>query len=269
MQSDNIQNSPGVVSSFERAMMHFLVKIRPAFLLSLIKKFLFPLIKRRIVKTPYGTFYLALYSHFGQRVLAGNYESWMDDCLKKFLKPGDCFIDLGAHEGLYSVIASKLVTERGKVIAVEPQARCQKIIKRNITLNYCKNVTVIQTAVRARKGKTLLYLAPESVSWSSSTLQATRYPWLRERVTAMPLSDIFRQENVSRCNLLKIDIEGDEREVILSSQELFKNHIIRAIAISMHPRLLAKRGFAIKDIEDFLTTCGYVEKNGIFYVIDT
>jgi len=63
--------------------------------------------------------------------------------VKSCLPPGGIFIDLGANEGYFSVIGSKLVGMAGRVLAFEPQSRLQPVINRNSTLNSCDNVEVL------------------------------------------------------------------------------------------------------------------------------
>ena len=50
-------------------------------------------------------------------------------------KEGDFVIDVGANVGKYTVLASKLVGKRGKVLAIEPEIGAFKILKENIELN--------------------------------------------------------------------------------------------------------------------------------------
>ena len=43
--------------------------------------------------------------------------------LAKVLVPGAVFVDAGANEGLYTLLASRLVGDHGRVVAVEPSSR--------------------------------------------------------------------------------------------------------------------------------------------------
>src|SRR5277367_1587873 len=56
------------------------------------------------------------------------FEYWGDDVgdlrfLWKFLQPGMTFLDVGAHHGLYSIMAAKKLGRDGRVIAFEPSPR--------------------------------------------------------------------------------------------------------------------------------------------------
>jgi len=61
------------------------------------------------------------------------------------LKPGDIFWDIGANFGLYSIIASTIVGPEGQVLAIEPDPRNIKRLRRNIYFNRLFNsITVYQ-----------------------------------------------------------------------------------------------------------------------------
>jgi FkbM family methyltransferase len=49
--------------------------------------------------------------------------------------PGDVIVDVGANIGVFTVIASKLVGSRGRVVAIEPNSESAKRLERNIALN--------------------------------------------------------------------------------------------------------------------------------------
>src|SRR5579863_7387210 len=50
----------------------------------------------------------------------GVYEPWTTEVLTKELKEGDVFVDVGANIGFFTLLASKLVGEKGRVYAFEP-----------------------------------------------------------------------------------------------------------------------------------------------------
>src|SRR5450432_1813635 len=58
-----------------------------------------------------------------QRLMWGAaYEPLVRKCLVALLRPGDTFVDIGAHIGFFSMIASSLVGSSGKVYAFEANA---------------------------------------------------------------------------------------------------------------------------------------------------
>jgi hypothetical protein len=80
-------------------------RIRPAPLGSAVANFS-GLSKRKSVQTPHGTFFLNPVSNFGYSLMFNDYEPAMRAVLQKYLSPGGVFIDLGANEAYFSVLAS-------------------------------------------------------------------------------------------------------------------------------------------------------------------
>jgi hypothetical protein len=63
------------------------------------------------------------------------------------LKKGDVVLDCGAHVGLITMYAAKIVGTKGLVIAFEPDTMNNKKLKDNIKLNNLKNVIIVKKGV--------------------------------------------------------------------------------------------------------------------------
>ncbi len=237
-----------------------LMKIRPTVITVLLKKILG--IKRFIIEIKQGQFYIDPVSNFGLSLLEKkNYESDMTVVLKSVLKPSFVFLDIGANEGYFSVIASKIVGSSGKVIAVEPQKRAQQILIKNLQLNNVKNVSIVTEAISNIKGEAVLHVSPNTNTGSSGLARATKYTLQTQIVNTITLDDLFKKEILKKVDLIKMDIEGYEYEAIVDSN-VFKEKKIKAIALEMHPVLLERRGLKSSDITRFLLDCGYIiDKN--------
>lgn len=62
------------------------------------------------------------------------------DFMRRFLRPGDVYADIGANVGLFTVIAAKLVGPKGRVFTFEPVLKTYKRLFQNIQLNKFTNV---------------------------------------------------------------------------------------------------------------------------------
>ena len=69
----------------------------------------------------------------------GDYEPHVTRAIKKHLKPGNIFVDIGANLGYFTLMASILVEPFGKVIAFEPATKTYNYCKKNIELNKLSN----------------------------------------------------------------------------------------------------------------------------------
>jgi len=230
--------------------------VRPAFIASFLKKLL--RIRRQLIRTSEGTFFIDPLSNFGNALLSEyGYEPQMVDSLRKILRDGDTFLDVGANEGFFSILASKLVGKSGKVVSIEPQSRLQSVLSRNISENSAYNINVFQRAITDSIGTAVLSLNPDMNTGGSGLFRATKYRNPTEIVPQTTLSELLGLLNISRIKLMKIDVEGFEHEAILGSKGVFESGVIENIALELHPTILAKRGKSELDILDFLKKNGY------------
>ncbi|MEC4985903.1 MAG: FkbM family methyltransferase [Oscillatoria sp. PMC 1068.18] len=250
------EKSESSVNFLHRQTAGFLMNLRPEFVASSLKKMLG--FQRTNVTTNDGTFYVDISSCLGYQLFKdGVYESGMREVLKTYLHPGNICVELGANEGYFTAIASNLVGNQGKIIAVEPQERLQPILRENLRLNNCENVIISQVAVSDKPEKVTLYISPDMNTGSTGATKISRFSQPKQETTALTLTQLFEQQGIATCDLLKVDIEGFEYEAILGSKELFEQHRVRAIALELHPYHLAKRGLSAQDIVNFLTSCDY------------
>lgn len=241
---------------FAQRLGSLLMRVRPAPLAVVFKTVLG--VRRIEVTTAAGIFWADPASDFGQRLLTvGEYEPELAATLLRLLQPGQVFADVGANEGYFSVMASRLVGARGRVLAVEPQSRLQPVLRRNFALNHADNVTITAAVVSDSIGVAELNLAPSMNTGATSLIRSTRYALRQETVPALPLAEMLARAGLTTVDLLKLDIEGWEYEAILGSREIFRDGRVRAITLELHPEHLEKRGLGIAPIMAFLQEAGF------------
>src|SRR3954447_9594533 len=81
--------------------------------------------------------------------LFGTWEPNITGYVKRALRTGDTFIDVGANIGYFSMLASKLVGPGGSVVALEASPEFYEIVQENIRLNNCGNVRPVNVAASA------------------------------------------------------------------------------------------------------------------------
>lgn len=233
------------------------LRARPAPVAVFLKKLL--RVNRHILKVDKGEFYIDPMSKFGMILLQqGEYEPHMTETLENILKPSGVFVDIGANEGYFSILAGRIVGSTGRIIAVEPQERAALILAENIKLNALSNVTVVRAAVSDRVGQASLHLSPDTNTGSTSLIQTTRYRLPTEAVQTATLSELFERYRIEVADLVKVDIEGFEYEAILGSPNIFRERRVRYLALELHPPLLERKGVEANAIMKFLAECGYV-----------
>ena len=176
---------------------------------------------------------------------------------QKLLRPGDIFVDVGAHVGFHSLVARPLVGPSGLVIAIEPQPYNAQKILANWRANDFANLKLIIAAAGERDGWVELQDQPITdralltLRGNGAKDQAQHF-----EVPSLRLDSIFQRHKVSRLRLLKLDVEGYENEVIGGLGERLRDveHIVFEFlpnATSDVVELLRQRGFDIRTVEDF------------------
>ena len=232
------------------------MRVRPAFLAAWLKTLL--RVRRKPVGTKEGIFWIDPVSQFAVNLVAGHgYEPEMGETLRRYLRPGSTFVDIGANEGFFTVQAAKIVGNSGRVLAVEPQGRLQEVIRKNLELNGLTNVTLVRSAVSDRPGEAELHISPSTNTGSTGLSQSTRYRVPQEAVPVNTLEGILDQHGIEKVDLMKMDIEGFEYEALTGAERLLKTKRIRALALEMHPELMRGRGKEPERLETLLTNCGY------------
>lgn len=130
------------------------------------------------------------------------------DLLKKHLKPGAIFVDIGANAGIYSLSAAPLVGHEGRVLSIEPNPALVDRLVFNMTLNgFDHQMLVEQAGISDREGYFDLVLDEKNLGGAS--IVAVRS---NEKITVRchTLFDIVMKYHLPRITALKIDIEGAE-----------------------------------------------------------
>lgn len=130
-------------------------------------------------------------------------------------------IDIGAHIGVFTVYAAK---QAKKVFSYEPSPETFTLLKRNIEINNIKNASIYNYAVLDKKGKTKLFFG--NTSMEDSLYKETNESTI---VKKFSLKDIFDENKINFCHLLKIDAEGSEYEILRNTPDGYLKKINRII----------------------------------------
>jgi FkbM family methyltransferase len=147
----------------------------------------------------------------------GFWEPNLTHFIRRALRAGDTFVDVGANIGYFSLLASKIVGERGQVFSVEASPTIHRKLQRNISLNKCRNVRVFNIAASDEEGSLSIYLGNDDNLGATTTVASVAVKSaqkLEAVVPAKPLPAIIGAENLLRARLIKIDVEGAELSVL-------------------------------------------------------
>jgi FkbM family methyltransferase len=163
-----------------------------------------------------------------------------DDIIEHFTpKQGDIVVDIGAHIGLYTIIASKRVGTNGKVVAIEADPGNFEMLNRNIKLNRLTNVIPLNYAVYSKETKVKLYLpSGESGFTKYNTIMSD---WVNTNdkfveVSANTLDYLLQSKGIKQgeVNWIKIDVEGAEFEVLKGAANVLSKSKDIALLMELH-----------------------------------
>lgn len=138
--------------------------------------------------------------------LYGEYSEQEVALFEQIVKPGMWVGDIGANIGAFTLPFSKLVGDEGRVIAMEPQPELFQILHANCARNKVSNAVLFNAAAGAESGTALI---PEIDYAEERNLGGVS---LGDSGTAIPMITLDSL-NLPRCDFLKIDVEGYERQV--------------------------------------------------------
>ncbi len=129
------------------------------------------------------------------------------------IKENDLIIDIGAHIGMFSILAGELAP-KGKVYTFEPSADNFNLLKENVELNKLGNVVLINKAVAKESGVREFALSPDDPAGHAFSYEETD----REKiiVETVKLDDFIKENNISKIDFLKMDCEGAEYEILFN-----------------------------------------------------
>jgi len=189
----------------------------------------------------------------------GQYEPQETLLVEALLRPGDTFVDVGAHWGYFSLLAADRVGPAGRVLSVEADPRIHAILERNRALNpVLRQWEARHVAAGAGEGTLeLAGFSEGSDNWGTSSVGAAvanpAAPRFQVRCVAL---DALAAE-LPRVSLLKMDIEGAEWLALQGMQEGLKRGRYRALLLELHEKEVAALGGSLSELERMLQASGY------------
>lgn len=232
----------------------FLYRVRPAGLASLLKKVFG--VSRRVKESRRGLkYYVDPVSQLGFPLYKfGDYEPNLSSFVAEVLRPGDTFVDVGANEGYFSMIAGSKVGD-GRVFAVEPQSRLHPVIEKNVELNGLKNVTIARCAFGDKAGELTLHMSSDVNNGSTGMTKYWRFGGKTETVPVVTFDEFCKTHKIDRIRFLKIDVEGAEGLVLSGALSWLKARKIDFIDVELHEFITGPE--VPKKVVSILTEAGY------------
>lgn len=145
-----------------------------------------------------------------------NHETEEIKYFRNHIKKGMCVVDVGANIGFYTLLFSKLVGEKGKVFAFEPEKLNFKFLKQDCA--EMKNIVLNNIAIGNKSCKLKLYVSRlmnvDHLTYKTKDKRKSYF------VECVRLDDYFSKNE--KIDLIKIDTQGFEYRVLIGMKSIIK-----------------------------------------------
>ncbi len=160
----------------------------------------------------------------------GFFEEGLTAMMLKYLKPAMTVLDVGAHYGYFTCLASYLVGARGSVHSFEPSRHNFEILKKNT--NGKENIFLNQIAIFSKSGKLKFFDFCAEYSASNTVSSQRAHNLIKQEklsaqdvrvqsVPAISLDEYVYQKSL-KPDFIKIDAECAEPEIIIGMKNILK-----------------------------------------------
>lgn len=142
--------------------------------------------------------------------------------IETYGKTNRIFFDIGANMGVYSLFYA--ATHKSKVYSFEPSFRNLDLLSRNISLNNLNDyIYIISSPVFDKSmfndfSKSTNTAAMAEATFGKNTKYINTYKTL-----SVSLDGLVDNNLIERPNLIKIDVDGNEKEVIEGAKKIIKS----------------------------------------------
>lgn len=151
-------------------------------------------------------------------LLNGTFEAAETKELCRLARPGTTAIDAGANVGLFTIPLAASVGATGRVLAFEPTAETARRLQENVERNRLDNVTVVEAALGARRGRGTLSIHADGAYNSLTPAGSTQ----RAEIRVDRLDDVWEEAGRPEVSVLKVDVEGSELDVLAGGTALLR-----------------------------------------------
>jgi len=209
------------------------------------------------------SFTVDLRERFWRQIAAqGSHERDLEEFLLSVVKPGNVILDIGAHVGIYTVIAAKLTKGVGHVYSFEPDPHNYEGLKRSILVNNLANVSPVQLALGDRDMDKVTFYRSDSFYGSLQTTETVHGE--KEMLKNMDgyeigmrtVDSFLAEQGIAHVDVVKIDVDGPELMVLSGAQRLLGSSTPPMLIVEVS-RYTQDWGYSYADIHDFLTRFNY------------
>jgi len=214
----------------------------------------------RILRGPLAGKRIVTCWHDYPAAILGYAERALVEWLLENVRPGETWLDVGAHYGYTAIAMCERVGKHGRVFAFEPSLATAGCLERTRALNGYDQMTIVPFALTADRNLRIAYF-PSIRGMIDSQLKPAEAK-LSEQAICVSLDSIWAtiSANNHRINGIKIDVQGMEIETLLGMQHLLREQR-PLLVIEVHPNVRRSQMLEILDGAGYDCPPNPIEKN--------
>ena len=138
-----------------------------------------------------------------------NTTEWYADPIQ--IRDAAVIVDIGAGDGIDTVVFAKLAGAKGRVVAVEAHPKTARLLRATCRYNNLPNVVVVNCAITDRVGHTGMSDLANHTANRVESAPGRKGSCVVDTLTVDALCDRY---NISRIDFLKMNIEGAELQAL-------------------------------------------------------
>lgn len=170
------------------------------------------------------------------------------------VSPGMHVADVGANQGICTLLLSRLVGPSGRVTALEPDPVMAEALRNNLQLNGSANVTLIEAGADARSGDATLFHSRMNGGDKRLARGELSDSCTRSAVRVVRLDDVIPDR---RLDFIKIDTQGWEMNVLEGMSGCLRDNPRLRILFEFWPHGLRQAGRQPADLLALLFDFGF------------
>lgn len=204
-----------------------------------------------------------------KQMYLGFYELFEMEIVKKNLREGDTFIDVGANVGYVTAVAAGRVGKTGQVHSFEPIPEYFQRLQELANINTKFKIIVNQCALGEDEGTETIYMTNlPNIGWNTMIRGFMSKETQKKsiQVPVIRLDKYIKEKKLSNIKLIKIDTEGFELFILKGLEGFFINTNSRPmILVEIAPGAYPLLGCQMSDLFDFMQKYSYLP----FHIYDT
>ena len=151
-------------------------------------------------------------------------------------------VDVGANVGDFTL---SMIKNAQKIVAIEPCRENFQALYANLQINHITNVSAVRVAAHEKEEQVFL----DGEIFDMHVIQEKK----GEPVKGMPLDLIVKELGIKNVDILKIDVQGHERFVIIGAKDLLEGKFVKLLIVEVH----RKKGVQVQQIISLMNAYKY------------